>query len=278
MRYKLVGNICTNKEGLEKLVFMSHLNPENKQIEIDMSQLKFLEANLMAVFGAILYEKLLQGFSVKLINMRKEIEDILKRNHFLGSNNQYFNPSETAMEFKIFTPEKEREFIDYINEQLLDRTQFPKMGSDYKKQIRSKIQELFANAVEHGAAKEIFCCGQHFPKKGVINFTIVNHGATIKDNVERFLNRSLDSEKAITWASKEGHSTASSETNPTRGLGLSLLHEFIMSNDGNLSILSNDGFWCIEKNKQYTCRIEKKFYGTIINIIINVKDTHNYEL
>ena len=52
------------------------------------------------------------------------------------------------MEFKIFYPYSEIEFIKYINKQLLDKSQFPKMSDRYKKQIRSKIQELFANAIK----------------------------------------------------------------------------------------------------------------------------------
>ena len=182
------------------------------------------------------------------------------------------------MEFKIFYPYSEIEFIKYINEQLLDKSQFPKMSDRYKKQIRSKIQELFANAVEHGKAKQIYCCGQHFPKKGVMNFTIVNLGTTIMKNVNSFLKENLEASKAIEWASKEGHSTAASETNPTRGLGLSLLHDFIIKNHGELSILSDNGFWSIKNQKQSSQEIEKKFLGTIINIIVNVNDPKEYEM
>lgn len=279
MKYFLKGCIKTNLFGLERLIELNYLEPDDKSIDIDMSSLKFIDANLISVFAAILFKKCGDGYQVKLNHIRAEIRDIFKRNHFIPPNNdELFNPQETVMEFKIFYPYSEIEFIKYINEQLLDKSQFPKMSDRYKKQIRSKIQELFANAVEHGKAKQIYCCGQHFPKKGVMNFTIVNLGTTIVENVNSFLKENLEASKAIEWASKEGHSTAASETNPTRGLGLSLLHDFIIKNHGELSILSDNGFWSIKNQKQSSQEIEKKFLGTIINIIVNVNDPKEYEM
>lgn len=276
MKYFLAGNIKTNLSGLEKLIELAYLEPDDKLIDIDMANLKFLDANLISVMAAILFQKYWDGYIVKLSNIKSKIRDIFERNHFFPSDNETFNPQETVMEFKVFSPDSVDDFIKYINEQLLDKSQFPKMADSYKKQIRSKIQELFANAVEHGKAKHIYCCGQHFPKNGVMNFTIVNLGTTIKDNVNMYLNESLEASKAIEWASKEGHSTAVSESNPTRGLGLSLLHDFIIKNNGELSILSDNGFWGIRNKEQCVHQVAKIFSGTIINIIVNVNDPKEY--
>lgn len=276
MKHFLAGSIKTNLLGLEKLIELSYLEPEDKLIDIDMNNLKFLDANLISVLAAVLFQKYWDGYIVKLSNIKPKIRDIFKRNHFFPSDDETFNPNETVMEFKVFSPDSESEFIKYINEQLLDKSQFPKMADGYKKQIRSKIQELFANAVEHGKAKHIYCCGQHFPQKGVMNFTIVNLGTTIQNNVNSYLNDTLDASTAIEWASKEGNSTAASESNPTRGLGLSLLQDFIIQNNGELSILSDKGFWCIKDKKQNSQEIEKIFSGTIVNIVVNVNDPKEY--
>lgn len=278
MKYFLKGDIITNLKGLEKLIELNHLEPADNIIDVDMAGLKFLDANLVALLAAILFQKCANGYKVTLCNYSEKIKNIFKRNHFFISEDNVFVLDETAMEFKMFSPENESEFIKYINEQLLDKSQFPKMADGYKKQIRSKIQELFANAVEHGRAKYIYCCGQHFPQKGTMKFSIVNLGVTIRSNVNKFLEKNLTASEAIQWASKEGHSTAASESNPTRGLGLSLLQDFIINNNGELSILSDKGFWCI-KNKRYTHHeIEKEFSGTIINIVINVNDTKEYKI
>lgn len=276
MKHFLTDNIKTNLSGLEKLIELAYLEPEDKLIDIDMAKLKFLDANLISVLAAILFRKYWDGYTVKLSNIKPKIREIFERNHFFPSDNETFNPQETVMEFKVFSPDSVEKFIRYINEQLLDKSQFPKMADSYKKQIRSKIQELFANAVEHGKAQHIYCCGQHFPKNGVMNFTIVNLGITIKDNVNKYLNETWEASKAIEWASQEGHSTAVSESNPTRGLGLSLLQDFIVKNNGELSILSDNGFWSIKNKKPSIQQVEKKFLGTIINIVVNVNDPREY--
>ena len=106
-----------------------------------MSSLKFIDANLISVFAAILFKKCGDGYQVKLNHIRAEIRDIFKRNHFIPPNNdEIFNPQETVMEFKIFYPYSEIEFIKYINEQLLDKSQFPKMSDRYKK-IQESIDD-----------------------------------------------------------------------------------------------------------------------------------------
>lgn len=278
MTHYLSGSIRTDKQGLEKLIEIYHIQPTNNEIEIDMSSLNFLDANLIALFGAILLNKASENILIKITNIKDAIEDILKRNHFLGSENEYFSPFETAMEFKQFKSNEDIEFIEYVSNQLLNKSDFPKMEDDYKKRIRSKIQELFANAKEHGNAESIFCCGQHFPREKLIKFTMVNLGTTIKENVNKFLNESKEAYEAIEWASKEGHSTASSNDNPTRGLGLSLLHDFVLNNNGKLSILSDDGYWYIANGKSSTDRVQKKFLGTIINLTVNVNDKKKHKM
>ena len=54
MKYFLKGCIKTNLFGLERLIELNYLEPDDKSIDIDMSSLKFIDANLISVFAAIL--------------------------------------------------------------------------------------------------------------------------------------------------------------------------------------------------------------------------------
>ena len=75
-----------------------------------------------------------------------------------------------------------------------------------------------------------------------MDFTIVNLGTTIGENVEKYLrglNKQLP-QNNITWAVKSGNST---KIEVSGGLGLSLMQEFIYYNEGKYQIVSGNEFW-----------------------------------
>ncbi|NIW80623.1 MAG: hypothetical protein GWN16_14705, partial [Calditrichae bacterium] len=84
---------------------------------------------------------------------------------------------------------------------------FPEMSTLLRKKINESIFEIFNNASIHGKCNEVFSCGQYFPKKDILDFTVVDLGRTIKRNVSDFLNKSIAGVESIQWAVSEGNTT-----------------------------------------------------------------------
>lgn len=109
-----------------------------------------------------------------------------------------------------------------------------------------------------------------------MDFTIVNLGTTIGENVEKYLrglNKQLP-QNNITWAVKSGNST---KIEVSGGLGLSLMQEFIYYNEGKYQIVSGNEFWELNNRSVGEEKFNESFPGTIINIEIDQNDTSFYK-
>lgn len=109
-----------------------------------------------------------------------------------------------------------------------------------------------------------------------MDFTIVNLGTTIKDNVVGYL---LDigeeiPTNCIDWAVKPEHSTKRTNSG---GIGLSLMEEFIYYNKGKYQIVSGDEFWELDRQIVNNKELNYYFPGTIVNIEIDQNDTNIYK-
>ena len=144
-----------------------------------------------------------------------------------------------------------------------------------KQSVRKTIFEVFENARTHSGSNFVFACGQCFPILKTIDFTIVDLGVTIKENVDSFFkSKSQQSpDFAIEWALIEQNST---KDDLSGGFGLSFLKSFVEQNNGKLQIYSDNEFWEL-KNKTITKKITyHKLKGTLVNIEININDSALY--
>ena len=179
---------------------------------------------------------------------------------------------QTTIRFQKLTPSDAKYFKNYVVEELIGRTELPKMSEAVKEKIVESIYEMFVNAQIHSETENIYTCGQFFPAKETIEFTIVDTGIGIKNRVNNFLKSNLTSSQTIKWAIKDTHSTK----DVTGGIGLSLLKEFIEKNKGKMQIISDSGFYEFEKGKETTQEFRGRFPGTIVNLQFNTNDNSNY--
>ena len=178
-------------------------------------------------------------------------------------------------------------FYEYFNEQL--KRKVLNTSDKLLNKIMQKIFELFSNVFRHSKSElGIFCSGQFFPKNEKFNFTIVDGGVGIPDNVNRYLKeefkkskgmldlrkykKKLDSE-SIEWAMKERHSTTGQG-----GLGLALLEELIIKSNGTLEIISKEGYFGIKDGKTEIKMLNESFDGTLISIGLNTNIGKFYSL
>lgn len=150
------------------------------------------------------------------------------------------------------------------------------MTEALEKRFKQSLVEIFQNAAIHScSASGIFVCGQFYPNKHRLDFTIADAGIGIRENVRKYLQISdLNSCNAIKWALEDGNTT---KTGAQPGeLGLKLIKDFIRKNKGKLQIVSRLGFYEFGANTETFKEMRSDFPGTCLNIEINTNDTNSY--
>ncbi len=277
MRISL-NNIRSDYDGFSSLIrlFAETSECEFEVIEIDMSKVFWFDANMCAPLGAILYSVSRNVNIVELVNFRKDVESILSKNGFLSAygRKQRQDTYGTTIEYKKFDTYDGRYFGNYIEVGLIKRKGIPRMSIGLLKKFRESIFEIFNNAVTHSETQlGIFSCGQVFPKKNRIDFSIADLGIGIRSNIMRRKRLDLSPEGAIVWAAS-GNTTKTGKI--PGGLGLKLLQEFISKNSGRIQIVSDKGYWELSNGKVSTKSFVNPFPGTVVNIEINTADKKSY--
>ena len=235
----------------------------------------WFEANMCAVLGGLLdIIKPVNQISITSDNTR--IVTILKKNGFLanyGYSVEYDRNNTTIKYLKLKSNEN-RYFSSYVNNELLTKAGFPSMTEALKRKISESIYEIFVNAQMHSKSEYIYTCGQFYPKKQKIAFTIVDMGQGFKANINNRFRHNLSSIQAIKWATENGSTT---KTDAPGGIGLAILKEFITMNKGNFQIVSYDGFYQVGKDEK-AIQLKHSFPGTVVNMEFRTDDTLSYSL
>ena len=252
----------------------------NSSIEFDFKNVMFFEANLSAIIGVVFEILESNGNEIKVKNLNRQVETILRKNGFLlrFDYQKIEDRYDTALSYRKFIPNDDSGFNEYIKLELLSNPQFPSHSEKLGKEITRNIFEIYENARTHGKCNFIHTCGQIFPKKESkpLHFTIVDKGINIKQNVSIFLKKDIQAYDAIEWAMIKGNTTKTGDT--SGGLGLNVIFEFIKLNKGKIQIISSDGFYESNRDGIIKKSLNHSFDGTIVNIRFNLNDNNYYSL
>ncbi len=170
---------------------------------------------------------------------------------------------QTTIEYLKLKPEHGRYFTEVLVTKLLSHPEYPDLASEAKKKIYESILEIFDNAKHHSETMQIYTCGQYFPQKNSIKYTITDTGIGIPERIFKTYGRKLDSRRAIEWAIEYANST---KQNASGGIGLYDLKDFIAKNQGRIHIVSADGFYELDPSGERFLLFDKPFPGTIVNM------------
>lgn len=274
-----ISSINNNFESFQQLIRVYEKNKHKffENIEVEFSG--FFAANLSAVLGAILDDFLERINNVELGKIPLDTEKILLKNDFLSyfGRERKFDNNHTTIKYQKLKPSDGKYFKNYVIDELIDghSSDLPKMSRGVKDRIIEAIYEIFANAQIHSGSEYIYTCGQFYPRRNSINFTIVDVGVGFKHKINNRFNKNLSSEEAIAWAVEDSHTT---KTNVSGGLGLAILKEFVVMNNGKMQIISGDGFYQVTQNEIKSKTFEGEFPGTIVNLQFCTNDNNNYAL
>ncbi len=270
-------NIDGSFNGYSQLIKLYHDNKNVNFSTISVSLHQWFAANLSAALGAVL-DKLQENLNtIKIVDSDTGIERILQKNGFLS----FFNyPTAhdnfiTTIRYLKLKPADGKFFNNYVFNELLSRDELPEMSDGARNKIAEAIYEIFVNAQIHSETEYIYTCGQFFPSKDKIEFTIVDTGIGFKNRVNKRFNVNFNAVQAIKWAVKDKSTT---KMDITGGIGLAFLKEFIGINKGKMQIISNDGFYQFDGQTEETKLFDAEFPGTIVNLQFRTNDSNSYVL
>ena len=276
-----MGTIRSNCIGFDTIadVAVKTKNVLFDSIELDLSFCSFFEANMAAPLYAVV-ARLRDGLNdVSITNLPARVSTILRKNRFLSVFNQsdLLDTNQTTRPFKMFKLSAGDQFNDYLDNYMRGRG-IPTMSEALTKRFRQSLFEIFLNATIHSQSESgIFVCGQFYPQKHRMDFTIADAGVGIRENVRRYTKMpKLSSCKAIQWAMAEGNTTKTG--NQPGGLGLKLIKDFIQMNGGKIQVVSRFGYYEFSANGETIQKMGNDFPGTCINIEINTEDKNSYSL
>jgi hypothetical protein len=275
MRINLQNRISTDFYGFQQLIDVYHRckSEKNKTITIDFTELEWIDGNMCAFFGAVIYKLRAEN---KLVfkatgseNFREQF-DFLFTNGFLtdGSNVPCTDIRKTTVPLKSYSTNQKDEYCGYLKTQLMQHRGMNKvLSQELKTQITDDLIEIIANIDLHANSNApFFLCGQYFPKQGHLVFTIVDLGVgflpAIKIKTKGNISESI---KAIRWA-LAGNTT---KTDCSGGIGLKNIKLYCENEGGILQIISGDAFYgsdLVTTMWKGHRQLTQQFVGTTINL------------
>jgi len=251
---------------------------QNVNIQINLDNLLWLDGNLCAFLGALMYRLKQENnliFSINAADVNKKCK-VLFHNDFLPIDQNLNLYKGTSIPFKGFLPKQKDEFIAYLEDELLAHQAMPKFSDEIKEKLIDDLIEIYGNIDKHAeTAHPFFVCGQVYPKQEVIKFSLCDLGVgfykKIKERKPELIKATAD---AILWA-VEGNST---KPDASGGMGLKNLHQYFTRTNGGIQIYTGDTNWCsktMEQNVIIKPRgmtiLEKNFSGSLISLEFNKK-------
>ena len=267
--YAGYGRLATLAHDLERF--------ESEDLYFTMEG-QWFAANLASALGALLYRAQNQGNRIHFETISPRVRAILSKNGFLDTfgGSPMADEYQTTIPYRRFRTSQSLEFAEYIAEYLRGK-EMPKMSDGLRKEFLQNIQEVFENSVAHSETQlGIFACGQYYPRKHLLLFTVADLGMGIKRNLSEKAAIELDGADAILWAVTGSNTTRIGPV--PGGLGLKLLKDFLSENGGRIEIVSDCGYWIHDHGQQAVKSFAFPFPGTIVSIQLNTADTKTYKL
>lgn len=242
---------------------------------IDCALVKWIDANIAAALKAI-FDRIEQfGGNIDLVNLRPDVRNVLRRNGFF-ENDMLADRYKTCIPLRVFETHESVKFSEYSFEHL-EKNMELNLSNALKIKFFEGIDEIFQNSVLHcHQPTKIYACGQLYPKRKLIDFTIVDLGKGFRWNVENYLNKEVSGSRSIDWAMSAENTTRDGDV--SGGLGLKILLEFIKHNGGKLTIYSDTGYWTNSSNGIELTELTASFPGAVVNLEIRTDDIHHYFL
>ena len=274
-----IPSIRSTFKGLTDLATLASVSDSVPTQTVDLnfhfSQTKFLDANMTSPLGAILAhieQKHGARVYIDIDSIPDQLFYLLRRNRFLL---QYGVPAlddhfETTIPYKKFHISDERRFQSYIFGRL-NRERLRRFRVESRPILQRTVFEVYQNAVQHSnSGLGVFVCGQYFPRKGRLLFSISDAGIGIRDSVRNYVRKKWTSIAALRWALKSSNTTKTGSQ--PGGLGLDELKDAVHQNGGAIMIASRLAYYEYRNGREEFEELGADFPGTSVTIEIKTDE------
>lgn len=267
--------IETNYQGIDELMkfydFASQFT--NTSIALDLTSVNHIDANLSALIMALAHKLRYQYKNWIFVQFPPHM-NVFFRNGLLshlqgnGNKNNYEDNRESTIPLKAFDKEDDDSYCRYLKTEFLGHRSLDNLSRTVKDNLQSHFSEVFTNVALHAnPILPIYSCGQYFPEKNVLKFTLIDLGNGFLDKIRLKTNGNVSDDKsAMIWATQNLNTTKDSNFGPG-GLGLKELKKYCENNNGSFHICSGSGYVNMIGNKTIENNLKIPLQGSLINLI-----------
>lgn len=244
-------------------------------VTLNISPTLHVDANLSALIIALAH-KLRTEKNVRLFIDLGVGKGVFYRNGLIshlqgmGNDNQYPDDRQSTIALTAFNPDEDETYCNYLRNQFFSHRGLDKVARAIKDTLRTHYLEVFTNVGLHANTKlPVFSCGQYFPERNVLKFTLLDLGDGFLKKIQTSTNgRVSDDKSAILWATEGVNTTKDVKVFGPGGTGLKELKKYCYANNGSLHICSGKGYVNMLNNKTLEFNLPFPFPGSIISIIM----------
>jgi hypothetical protein len=245
-----------------------------KSVQLNLSTVNTLDANLSALILAIAH-KLRAENKVTVFVLFADGMGIFFRNGLIGhltgkgNANPYPDDRQSAIPLTTFNIDDDEKFCQYLRRDFFGHRGLEGLTTTTRTNLSTHYEEIFTNVGLHAnTTAPIYCCGQYFPEKKMLKFTLVDVGDGFLKKIALKTTGQVKTDKdAILWATRELNTTKDIATYGPGGTGLKELIKYCATNNGSLHICSGTGYVNFHKTGSLEHTLPIAFKGTIVNLI-----------
>lgn len=270
-----VKEIDTTSFGVSELLKFYNFAIQHRycSIVLNLSPLNSVDANLSALILAIAY-KLKQEYKIYVYVELASHMNVFFRNGLIshltgkGNTNQYGDDRNSTIPLSTFPAVEAENFCKYLKSDFFSHRGLDGIANGVKIDLSTHFEEVFVNVQLHAnTTYPVFTCGQYFPEKQILKFTLVDLGdgfykkIALKDNLVK------TDKDAILWATYKLNSTKDVAIWGPGGTGLKELKNYCAANNGSLHICSGNGFVNFSGGRTMEHNLLHPLKGSLVNLI-----------
>jgi len=244
------------------------------KVQLNLSPVNTVDANLSALILAIAH-RLKQDNKVFVFLILADHMGIFFRNGLMahlqgkGNANPYNDDRHSAIPLTTFSIDDDADFCQYLRRDFFGHRGMEGLTSTTKTNLSTHYEEIFTNVGLHAnTTSPVYSCGQYFPDKNVLKFTLVDVGDGFLKKISVKTTGQVTTDKdAILWAIRELNTTKDIATFGPGGTGLKELKRYCAENNGSLHICSGSGYVNFLKDRNMEHTLPTAFKGSIVNLI-----------
>jgi hypothetical protein len=268
--------IKTDFHGIDELVkfygFASQFSYTS--IQLDLTSVNHIDANLSALIMALAH-KLKHQYKNRIYVEFSPHMNVFFRNGLVshlqghGNTNRYGDSRESTIPLKAFDKEEDDNYCRYLKGEFLAHRGLDNLTKTVKDNLQNHFLEVFTNVGLHAnPTLPIYSCGQYFPEKNILKFTLIDLGCGFLEKIKLKTNGNINDDKsAMIWATQSLNTTKNTLESGPGGLGLKELKKYCASNNGSFHICSGNGYVNMVGDKTFENNLKIPLQGSLINLI-----------